>query len=174
MINSCKTKQDLKIDKNSLLNNSNNDFKNITNEKYLAVVNNDTISINQIKYNYVYSAFLLNKIMFDKFGKWDEARFKKNERHPVLVWKNVQLFPNHETNYMIATYGGGEEDHKIYTSVMVFDEDGKDLLAGNLTLRNDVNEYFTELIRKNDENKKKFYSIYWRDVDPDFYKKYIK
>ena len=173
LISSCKTKQDLNNDKCNLLNYPNNEFKNITNEKYVAVVNNDSLSITQIKYNYVYTEFLLKKIMLDKFGKWDETRFKVNERHPILVWRNVQLFSNQETKYMVATTGGGEDEHKIYTSVMVFDENGKDLLSINSKLRNDITEYFTELIGNNDLNQKEFYSIYWRDVDPDFYKKYI-
>lgn len=173
LVSSCKTNQDLITDKCIYSNYLNNEFRNITNDKYVAIVNKDTISITQIKYNCVFTEFLSKKVMFDKFGIWDEARYKENERHPILVWRNVQLFSNDETKYMVATTGGGEEEYKIYTSVMVFDESGKDLLAINSNLKNYIAKYFTKLIRNNDENKNEFYSIYWKEVDPAFYNKYI-
>jgi len=171
---SCATNKNITTQRSNTLYLPHNDFKDITNDKYVASVNKDTISITQIKYNYVYTEFLLKKIMFDKFGKWDESRYKENERHPVLVWKQVKLFPNRDTLYMVAATGGGEAEQKIYSSVMVFDEQGRDLLAINSELRNDVTEYFTELIQQNNNNKKEFYSVYWKEVDPKFYKKYIK
>ena len=55
---------------------------------------------------------------------------------------------------MVAATGGGEAEQKIYSSVMIFDQQGNDLLAINSELRNDVTEYFTELIHQNDNNKK--------------------
>jgi hypothetical protein len=175
LISSCKTTQDSNSNTNRCneSNYLNNDFRNITYNDYRGKLNNDTVSVTQMKFNCVFTEFLSKKIMFDEFGKWDEARFKKNQRHPMLVWNNVQLFSDSVTNYVVATYGGGEEDHKIYSSVMVIDENRKDLLAVNSKLRNEITEYFTELIRNNDENKKEFYSIYWRTVDPKFYRKYI-
>ena len=171
---SCTTNKTIDTQRSNLPSPSHNEFKDITNDKYVARVNKDTISITQIKYNYVFTEFLLKKIMFDKFGKWDESRYKENERHPVLVWNQVKLFPNRDNLYMVAATGGGEAEQKIYSSVMIFDQQGNDLLAINPELRNDVTEYFTELIHQNDNNKKEFYSVYWKEVDPKFYKKYIK
>lgn len=171
LLYSCKVKQDLITDKCDFRDGvNNNEFRDITYEKYVAIENTDTLSINQLKYNCVFTEFLLKKVMFDKFGKWDEARYKQNEKHPILVWRSVQLFPNNDTHYMVATTGGGEDVQKIYTSVMVF-KDGKDLLTANSRMKNKLTEYFTELIQKNDINNKRFFPIYWRDVDPVFYRK---
>lgn len=57
---------------------------------------------------------------------------------------------------------------------MVFDKVGRDLLAVDSEFKNNVTKYFTELIQQNDNHKDEFYSVYWKEVDPDFYKKYIK
>lgn len=173
-IGSCTTNKNINAHRSNSLNFRHNEFKSITNDKYVATVNKDTISITQIKYNYVYNAFLLKKIMFDKFGKWDEARYSENERHPVLVWRQVKLLSDRDLLYMVAATGGGEEVQKIYSSVMVFDKVGRDLLAIDSEFKNDVTKYFTELIQQNDNHKDEFYSVYWKEVDPDFYKKYIK
>lgn len=105
-IGSCTTNKNINTNRSNSLNFRHNEFKSITNDKYVATVNKDTISITQIKYNYVYTAFLLKKIMFDKFGKWDEARYSENERHPVLVWRQVKLLSDRDSLYMVAATGG--------------------------------------------------------------------
>lgn len=174
LISSCKTSQNLDHFKCNNSKYSKNEFKNVTNDEYETVINNDTISINQIKYNCVFTGFLLKKVMYDNFGKWDESRYKKDERHPILVWKNVQLFSSQPEKYMIATTGGGEEENKIFASIMIFDKNGKDLLAENLNLRNKITEYFTQLIKSNNMDHKEFYPIYWKEVDPAFYERIYK
>jgi len=174
MICSCKVNQDAQKIKRSLSNREKNEYRDITNEIYTSIVDNDTISVTQIKYNYAYTEFLLQKVMFDNFGKWDQALYRTDERHPTLLWKDIQLFQNNNSKYTVATNGGGEDVGKIYSSVMILDENGKDLLLTDQELRNNVSAYFSKEIYNHDWNKDEFFSVYWKEVDPKFYKKYVQ
>ena len=59
---SCTTNKTIDTQRSNLPSPSHNEFKYITNDKYVARVNKDTISITQIKYNYVFTEFLLKKL----------------------------------------------------------------------------------------------------------------
>ena len=132
-------------------------------EKYKTIVNNDTITYNELRFECVYSAFYTKKVMFDKFGIWDKEVFPANRSHPILFWNNVELFSDGK-KYDVYT-NGIEEYRHIYASVMIF-QDGKDLLSLNSLEKKKIQNYFSDLIKKNDLNKSEFYEIYWKKVDP--------
>lgn len=142
-----------------------NDFTEILNEKYVTISNNDTVKFNEIRFECVYSAFYTHKVMFDKFGKWDKAIYPSNENHPILKWENVDLYSNGK-KYTVFTNGMEEWKH-IYASVMIFDKNGTDLLSNESSEIDSLTNYFADLIKKHKIDKKDFYEIYWKMVDPE-------
>ncbi len=141
-----------------------NNYTQILNEKYEAVTDNDTAMFNEIRFECVYSALYTHKIMFDKFGKWDKAIYPNNRKHPILKWENVDLFSNGK-KYNVFTNGIEEWKH-IYASVMVFDQNNNDLLTNDSPEKDNLTNYFSGLIKKNKTDKKDFYEVYWKMVDP--------
>lgn len=142
-----------------------NDYKNIVEDKFESVVNNDTVFLNEVKYECVYSAMYTQKGMYDRFGKWDKEIYLKGQHHPILLWNNVKLFSNDTTEFMVAATGL-ESAETIYASILVFDKNNIDLLSENSKFKSKLMEYFSELIKSNNSNKSDFYEIYWKTVDP--------
>ncbi|KQS90235.1 hypothetical protein [Chryseobacterium sp. Leaf394] len=127
------------------------------------VQNNDTISLNLLKFNAVFSAMYTQKVMYDKFGKWTKELRPNNERHPILVWSKVKLFEN--KNELFTIYANGDESwEEIYASVLVFDENGKDCLSENNTNKSEIIRFFSEGI-KILNNSEKFYKVYLDAID---------
>ena len=139
-------------------------FTEILNEKYRAINNNDTTAINEIRFECVYSALYTHKVMYDKYGKWNKEIYPSNRNYPILMWKNIDLFSNGK-RYTILTNGLEEWKH-IYASVMVLDENEDDILSEQTDEKIAVTNLFAELIKNNNPEKKDFYEVYWKMVDP--------
>lgn len=139
-----------------------NGYTEIINKKYYATSSNGTLVTNEIRFECVYSMFYTHKVMFDKFGKWDNQLFLERT-HPVLIWRNVDLFANGK---MYTVYTDGLEEWKhIYASIMVTDTTEKDLLAEDSLEKEKLISYFSDMIKTRNENSG-FYEIYWKMVDP--------
>ena len=142
-----------------------NDYKTILKEKFQSVVDNDTIFLNEVKYECVFTAMYTKKGMYDRFGKWNQEIYPKGQNHPILLWNNVKLFPNDTTEFIVAA-NGLENEETIYASVLVFDKKNKDLLSDESEFKTKLIDYFSEMIKTNNEKKSDFYEIYWKTVDP--------
>ena len=150
-----------------------NNFTEILNEKHITIYENDTIAYNEIRFQCVYSALNTHKVMYDKYGKWDSEIYPSNSTHPILMWTKIDLFSN-EKEYTIFTFGIESFKH-MYASVMVFDEDGKDVLSEQNDEKIRITKFFADLIKNHDLKKKDFYETYWTIVNPErweFIKKY--
>lgn len=97
-----------------------NNYINILEEEFKSTVNNDTIVLNEVKYECVQSAMYIQKGMYDRFGKWEKEIYLKGKNHPILLWNNVKLFPNDTTEFIVAT-NGLENTETSYASVLIFD-----------------------------------------------------
>lgn len=142
-----------------------NDFRSIREDIFKSVVKNETIFLNEIKFECVYSAMYLQKGMYDNFGKWNWEIYPDGEIHPILVWNNVKLFANDTTEFIVAA-NGLESFETIYASVLVFDKNNKDLLAANSVYKSKLIKYFSTMIKSNDDKKEDFYEIYHKMVYP--------
>ena len=142
-----------------------NDYKTILEEKFESVISKDTIFLNEVKYECVYTAMYTKKGMYDRFGKWNQEIYPKGQTHPILLWNNVKLFPNDTTEFIVAT-NGLESLKTIYASVLVFDKKNKDLLSDESKYKTKLIEYFSEMIKTNNSKKRDFYETYWKAVDP--------
>jgi hypothetical protein len=134
-------------------------------EKFESIVNTDTILLNQIKFECVFSAMYIKKGMYDKFGKWNSEIYPKGQPHPILLWNDLKLFQNDTTEFKVAA-NGLENSETIYASVLVFDKNGKDLLSESSEYKPQLIQYFSDLIRTDNPDKKDFYEVYWKKVDP--------
>jgi hypothetical protein len=147
-----------------------NNHKTILIDKFKSIVGNDTLYLNEVKYECVFTVFYLKKGMYDRFGKWNQVIYPEGEYHPILLWKNVKLFPNDTTEFTVAT-SGEESAETIYASALVFDKKNNDLLSDDSEYQTKLIEYFSKMIKKNNAKKRDFYDIYWKMVDPNRWRK---
>jgi len=124
---------------------------------------NDTITLNELKFNAVSSAKYIKKAMYDKFGKWTKEIRQNNERHPILLWENVRLFE--DQNKLFNVYANGNENwYEIYASVLVYDAEKNDCLKKGNTLRERIIDYFSKSIQ-NLNDKKDFFDVYSKSIN---------
>ena len=90
-------------------------------ETVVSSIENNAISINELRFYNIESAMDSKKIMFDKFGKWDKVVAAPNKNHPVLVWENISFFKDDSKTYSVAA-SGIETPTEYYTSVIVFND----------------------------------------------------
>ena len=147
-----------------------NKFENISEDKFITIIDKDTISFNEVKFNCVNNASYLKKGMYDRFGRWHQIIYNNNSRNPILLWESIKLFENDTTKFTIATRGF-EGVGNIFTSVLVFDENNNDLLSINSKYKPKLIEYFSNMIFTNDKKKKEFYELYWKTVNPEHWKR---
>lgn len=120
---------------------------------------NDTTFLNELRIHDVQSAMYSKKYMYDKYGKWDEETYINNERHPILIWNNIKLFKEKDDLYSIAA-NGDENQKEMYSSIIVFDENGKDCFEKNYKNNKELITLFYRGIHKNNKENKYFFQKY--------------
>lgn len=101
--------------------------------------------------------------MYDKYGKWDKEIWPEKERHPILVWENIQLFDSEKELFSIAA-NGTESWEEMYASVIVFDSQDNDCFKENSKHKEFLLTFFDLGIRSVNSDKE-FYNIYWDIVN---------
>lgn len=145
-----------------------NNYASITQDEFKLKVDRTKLILTEVKYQCVYSAMYTSKGMFDRFRKWDQAIKPNRKSKTVFLWRNVKLFPNDTTTFNVATYGI-ENEKMIFASVMVFDQQYNDLLTEDSDYKSKLINYFSDRIKDNDPNKKEFYKVYWKTIDPEWW-----
>lgn len=145
-----------------------NKFSEIRNEKYITINGKDSTAFNEIRFECVYSSLYTHKVMYDKYGKWNKEIYPSNKKHPILMWENIDLFED-DKKYTVLTNGIEEWKH-IYASVMIFDDENKDVLSKESLDKQKITGLFAEYLQNQDHKKKDFYEVYWKIVDPDKWK----
>ncbi len=145
------------------------DFGSVLYHKYRPVVKNDTLQINEVKFECVTTAFYTKKVMYDHFGAWTSDIFRTAQTYlPELVWKDVQLFKDDKKKFTVIARG--LESYKTtYASIMVFDENRYDMLHKNSPYRDKIVTLFSNFIR-NDKKSRAFYKAFWSKYDPERWK----
>lgn len=113
--------------------------------KTLPIVN--TKGFVQMRFVCTVSARETGKLMYKEFGQWDELVYQKDAYWPNVVWHKADLL-NDDTNYIVYTSGLESEGEKIYSAVLVFDENGNDALAMDSPVREPLINYFTTKLLK--------------------------
>jgi hypothetical protein len=136
-------------------------------DKFVTKNGNNTTYINELQYHCVRSAMLSKKVLYDKFGKWNYGVFPDSSRHPVLFWEQIQIFENDTTKYTIATYGK-EEYNYMYTSFLVLDKEGNDVLTDPIQLSR-FKSRLGNLIKSDNKKNRAFFEVYWKSIDPEIW-----
>jgi hypothetical protein len=142
-----------------------NDFRNIVSDQFNYLTENGTLTVNEVKFECVFSAMYTKKVMYDKFGLWNEEVYINSETRPNLVWNNIHLFDNDDTKFTIIARGI-ENPTTTYASIMVLDHKNNDLLSPTSKYKSKLINLFSQLIKNNNSKNKKFYDVYWKIVDP--------
>ena len=146
-----------------------NNYKFVSIEPYISIVEGDTITLNQAVYWCTYSSLYTQKGMFDQFGKWDEVIYPENKNRPILFWENRQLLEENNNTFDVYAWGS-EDEFGTYSAVMVYDENSNDALTEHSPYKQAIMEYFGHLIKSNKEDNDLFYRAYWKMADPAKYK----
>lgn len=133
-----------------------NDFSEAIIVSLESVVNHDTVFFNELRYLCVYNSSYTKKGMYDSFGKWDEMINPEYGRISELVWKDVKLFEDDTLRFQVAA-GGIESRYEMYASVMVFDENGNDMLREGSPYVEKIIDLFAGYIFDNDNKNMDFY-----------------
>lgn len=187
-----KTNQEYQIDTPKIVKTSDqtlkypylhiNGFKDFEINTSNLIKDHNSLYAKELRFNATYSSFYTKKVMYEKFGLWNETYRVHKEKHPVLIWKNVNLLNNKELYTVYATgfensKGDGNQvknnryhqqvkggNYSIYASIMVLDANGKDCLSDDdLSLKNSMIAYFSDGI-KNLTTNNEFYDLYWKTV----------
>lgn len=151
-----------------------NDFSGTSISTSDFIVQKDTISVSSLKFECTYTAFYTSWVMYNNYGEWDDGVQPENNYNTYLVWKDINLFSNGD-KYTVVTYGV-EKPGDIYSSVMVFDDKGGDILSKNSELKTKLIDLFSTEIRKKKDKKTKtiFYQKYIKQFKPEYWEKYKK
>ena len=135
-----------------------NGFKDCVIKPHLSIQDKDSVYVNELKFNAVYCAMYSQKIMYDRFGKWNKVIAMGKGHSTILLWEKVNLFKNNNELYdVVAT--STENWKEIYAGVMVFNSKNEDCLSEKSTTKDSIVKYFSDGIKKvkiHDENDKFF------------------
>ena len=115
------------------------------------------------KFHCPFTTFYTAKVLYDKYGKWDQVVFYEDGRNEKLLWSNIQLFKDSKDKYSIAA-SGYEDEWDMYASIIVFDKKGKDMLQPTNPLSKEIMDLIGEMIQNNDEKNQDFYDEYAEEV----------
>jgi hypothetical protein len=140
-----------------------NGYKDYSIIPVLSIQDNDSIYINELRFNQVDGAMYIGKFMYDKFGKWSKFVKTKNENIAILVWEKVKLFKDSNQLYDVAT-SGVENYIQIYTSVSVYKSElNKDCFDDDILEKEKIIKYFSIGIINLSSNNQ-FYKEYWKTL----------
>ena len=73
-----------------------NGFKDCNIKPHLSIQDKDSVYVNELKFNAVYCAMYSQKIMYDRFGKWNKVIDMGKSHSTILLWEKVNLFKNNK------------------------------------------------------------------------------
>lgn len=144
-------------------------YSRITLMPFESVVKEDTLSVNEIRYECSYSGLYVHKAMFDKYGKWNKSFRNRKGILTTLIWENIPLLENSTEEFTVVAMGLESRDY-VYSGVSVFDKDGNDVLTENTFMQEKIKNYFGELIRENVYSDTQFYELYWTSFNSQVWK----
>ncbi|WP_066222032.1 hypothetical protein [Formosa haliotis] len=136
-----------------------NGFKDYEVKPILTLQDNDSIYVNELRFNAVFSALYTKKLMYDKYGKWDQEVWLQGATRPILVWENRKLLESEDQLYSVAT-NGTESKAEMFASVIVFDLKNNDCMSDNYQQRDALIHFFASEIW-NLNPSEAFYDVYW-------------
>ena len=85
----------------------------------------DTLNFTILKLEQISSAMLTKRIMYENFGIWNREVQLSNQEFESLVWNNIKLFDDVDTQFTIIA-GGEENKNELFAFIIVLDENQKD------------------------------------------------
>ena len=110
------------------------------------VEDNDTTYVTEMQFEPIASATDIQSAFFNNFGEWD-AKYegKYNPRIEQIIWERCKLLGTDEEFYIITD--GEESGTEYFSAVMVFDQNGNDLLKESSPLRGALTERLIVLMK---------------------------
>lgn len=142
-----------------------NDFKSIMYAAFPEAITEDSLQLNEVRFECINTSFAVKKVLYDTYGIWDKAIYVEGQKHPILIWKHRAFITDGKEQYNIAAYGA-EELKIIYSSAMVYTNSGEDILRSTSGNKKKIIDKLSQLIKNNDISKRDFYEAYWTEVDP--------
>jgi hypothetical protein len=143
-----------------------NNFSTIGSSIKKIVVNQDTISVTEIRFYCVKSSQLTSKIAFDNFGKWTETTTEFNSNIPQFTYQNTDILKNNK-KYTLYT-NGKESSNQLYASISITDGLNNDMLSEDSQEKEALINYFANAIREKKVVESKFDVTYFLEKNPQY------
>lgn len=137
-----------------------NGYKNWEIKPNLIIQDADSTYLNELRFNAVFSAMYTQKLMFDKYGKWDKEIWLEGDSTPILIWENRQLIDSNPELFNVAATGT-ESITEMFASVNVFDSKKQDCFSQQYPAKDTLIHFFATAIR-NLKSNHTFYTQYWK------------
>lgn len=117
---------------------------------------NDSSSstINELKFEPYYNPTDAQRLMFQKFGKWNNTIYI-DRAYPLLVWSDIKLFSWSDDLYTVGVSGENTELSK-YCSALVFNSKNEDCLLKHSKIRDSIVNFFIKGTEQTVKSDKKF------------------
>ncbi len=79
-----------------------NGFKSFEIKRNKNFLLNEKAYPNSLFYYATYSSFYTRKVMYEKFGNWDQNYYYKGKKTPFLIWRKVKLFPDKNQYFYVV------------------------------------------------------------------------
>jgi len=145
------------------------DYGGVVENLYTTISNNDTISYTEVRFECTNSALNTIKTMYNLYGKWHQYILTSNSKHRLLLWNNIDLLSN-QKKYNVFAFG--VESRNTYSSILVFDKNGNDVLKNNSEEKKKIIELFSAGIRNRKNKSNQYYHEYLKDFIPEYWEKY--
>lgn len=120
------------------------------------ITNNDTISINELRFYKIHSAFDGMMLMYHNYGEWDTKINGKHQNNVTrFVWENVQLLDENSASFTVIA-DGTETLNQYFICLMVFDSEENDCFNENHPQRDQLIDLFVKKMNKGFDRKSPF------------------
>ncbi len=124
-------------------------------------------SLNQLSFC-THHPNIVAEIIFEDYGKWNKIYYETKNNNPMLLWEDIFL---EKIGIKVDVSTSSYNDR--YSSIIIFDNNGKDLLTDNSEYKTILVDYFVEKINSYEKLKQsKFMEEYWKEVNPKMYEYY--
>lgn len=133
-------------------------------EKHPLTINDKTNTVNEVMYHCAPSFLDSKEAMYQQFGLWQTELFEKDNPHPLLVWNDVQILPQHEARFTVIATGKASPE-KTYASVIVLDENGQDAITVDSGYKNLLLQHIGYLLHEKKDGDQ-FHQLYLKKFSP--------
>jgi len=114
-------------------------------------VENDSISLHELRFYKIQSAMDAMKLMYQNYGKWNRKINSKHQQNiKRIIWQNIELIDGDQKTFTVIA-DGTETMTNYFACLMVFDSEENDCLKIGHPYREKLTELFVNRMSSMDK-----------------------